>query len=72
MLYACSFNSRHLPGTKEDPLIGTRKKPHKDFDGEPGVAHAFHVEEGLVRVRLVLVQRPGDGVIGSSDRDVLD
>ena len=32
--------------------------PDKDLDGEPGVADALDVEEGVVGVGAVLVQRP--------------
>ena len=32
--------------------------PDKDLDGEPGVADALDIEEGVVGVGAVLVQRP--------------
>ncbi len=47
------------------PPVWTRDEPHDDFNGEPRVADAFHVEEGLVRVRLILVQRPRPRIVGS-------
>ena len=36
----------------EDELVGAGDEPHDDLDGEPGVAHALHVHEGIVRVGL--------------------
>ena len=32
--------------------------PDKDLNGEPGVANALNVEEGVVSIGAVLVQRP--------------
>ncbi len=54
------------------PPVGAGGEPHEYLDGEPGVADALDVEEGLVRARLVLVKRPGPGVVGGLDGDVLD
>ena len=32
--------------------------PDKDLNGEPGIANALNVEEGVVSIGAVLVQRP--------------
>ena len=34
------------------------KTPDKDLNGEPGVTDALNVEEGVVSIGAVLVQRP--------------
>ena len=47
-------------------------EPGEDFDGEPGVADALDVEEGVVGVGLRLVQRPGRGIGRRLHRDVAD
>ena len=32
--------------------------PYEQLQGEPGIAHALHVEESIVGIRAVLVQGP--------------
>ena len=54
------------------PPVWTGDEPGDDLDREPGVADALHVEEGLVRVGLVLVKRPRPRVVGRHHGDVLD
>ena len=51
---------------------GKMNEPGEDFDGEPGVADALDVEEGVVGVGLRLVQRPGRGIGRRLHRDVAD
>lgn len=50
------------------PPVWARDEPHEDLHGEPRVADALHVEEGLVRARLVLVQRPRPAVVRGLER----
>lgn len=57
-------------GADEEELVGAGDEAHQDLDGEPRVANGFDVEEGLVRVRLRLVQRPGRRVGRRVDGDV--
>ena len=45
-------------GGPKGSLFLLRGVPNEELEGEPGVAHALHIEEGVVRVRPVLVQRP--------------
>ena len=53
------------------PPIWARQEAHEDLNGEPGIADAFHIEERLVRIGLVLVQRPRPRVVRRHHRDVL-
>ena len=45
-------------GAHEQELVRTGDEAHQDLDREPRVADGLDVEEGLVGVRLRLVQRP--------------
>ena len=46
--------------------------PDHQFESEPGVAQTLQVEESLVCVGAVLVQRPGRAVGGGGDAHVMD
>ena len=56
----------------EEDLVGTGDEAREDLDGEPGVADALDVEEGVVGVGLRLVQRPRRRVVRRLHRHVAD
>ena len=56
----------------EDQLLRTDNEADEDLEGEPGVADAFHVEEGPVRLRGPSLQEPGRLVPTHRDCDVVN
>ncbi len=60
-------------GLEEDRHGRRHQEAYEDLEGEPDVADELHVEEGVVRKRLVLVERPVGGVpAGVADGHVPD
>ena len=47
-------------------------EPSQNLNGEPGIANALDVEEGLVWIGLCLVQDPGEGVVRCLHCYILD
>ena len=50
----------------------TKFLPDKKFYREPGIANTLYIKECIMRIGSVLVQRPGRGVVGGLDRQIVD
>ena len=59
-------------GAYKEELVGTRDETHHNLDSEPRVADGFDVEEGLVSVRLRLVQNPRSWIVCRENGQIAD
>ena len=52
--------------------VRTRDEPDKELQCKPGVTNALDIEERIMCICPVLVQRPGSGVVRGLDGEVVD